>query len=1096
MAQNSGRFQSEGESVRSPASVEHAVFARIGDFWSLTYRGCTFALKATKGMGYIQRLLQNPDQEFHSIDLLSDLGTLSGNEKNNLNASDSLSVGPPGDAGEMLDARAKQEYRRRLQELRQDLEEQREAGDVERAARTEFEIDSLAREIARAVGLGGRDRRAGSVAERARLNVSRAIRASIERISEHHSKLAELLNRTVRTGNFCSYRPDFENPSNWQFSQETSAQTSQKSETGPLLPSRQTSFIGSEEGRTSFVGRERERALLRLYLGRALRGERKVLMLSGAPGVGKTRLATEFRAEASRNGFVTLGGSCYEEAGAAPFGPFVQMLQSAIARSLSDEFVREALSSDAPQVSLLLPHLHRTFTDIPSVPDNPSGQSRLILFNAVMNVLIRLVAHKPLLLLLDDLHWADEGTLSLLAHLARSWPGHPVLIIGTHRSTEWSPVGPFAALLDELTRNQALETILLAGLPELAVGEMIHALSGLEPLEDVVSFIYSETEGNPFFIEELFRHLVESGNLIEANGQLRRQLTSREYGIPQSLLLVIGRRLTRLGEQTREILRIAAVLGRSFTFSLLESASGVNSDSLVTLLEDAERAGLVTSNIEYPEARFHFSHELIRKSVLENLSPQRLQRLHLKVANAIERLYGNDLDERINDLAFHLWQAGMASDPTKTFQALSSAAQRALAQSAYDVAIDNSKKALQRLESVREASTREQLELSLQVVLGSALMATDGYAAPAVESAFARARLLCQRMSQSPHLVPVLFGLFMFYIVRGQYQTAHELGEQLLRLAEQEENPAFLIDAHVLLGGALFYRGQFVEARQHLEYALSLLESHSPRPGGLLYGQDRSVLGLSWVALTLWCLGYSEQAVERSSQAVRLATSLAHPFSQAFALTFSAVLHQLRREWRIVRMRAEEGLTISTEQHFSLFAACDRILLGWASKEQGLREQGIEQTAEGLQGFRATGANLTLPYYLTMVAEAHCEAGRFDEGLRAVSDAEEIMQQTGERFYEGEIHRIKGELLLKSRPGSDLEAEQSFRNAMEAARRQQAKSFELRTAVSIFELWIGRGRKREAVKLLSEIYSWFSEGSETPDLIKATELLSASEAGS
>jgi predicted ATPase len=258
----------------------------------------------------------------------------------------------------------------------------------------------------------------------------------------------------------------------------------------------------------------------------------------------------------------------------------------------------------------------------------------------------------------------------------------------------------------------------------------------------------------------------------------------------------------------------------------------------------------------------------------------------------------------------------------------------------------------------------------------------------------------------------------------------------------------------------------------------------------LQYGQDRSVLALSWLALTLWCLGYPERAVERSARAILVAKSIAHPFSQAFALTFSAVLHQLRRESSLVRLRAEEGLTISTEQQFSLFAACDSMLLGWALKEQGQIEQGIAKTLEGMQSFRATGANLTLPYYFAMLTEAYSDAGRLDEALCSISNAKDIMRNTGEGFYEAEIHRLCGEVLCKSK--RHLEGEVAFRDAMETARRQEAKSFELRTAVSRSELYRERPEGNEATTVVREIYSWFREGFTTPDLAKAVQLLGAS----
>jgi predicted ATPase len=1091
LGSDDARAEGEQDLLEPSRTSERAVFARIGEYWSISFRASTFALRDTTGLGYIQRLLQNPGVEFHSIDLFSGLGEPAEADRAGLGRADSLSVRRLGDAGEMLDAQAKNEYRQRLRELRQDLQEQRDRGDVERATRTESEIEFLTREITRAVGLGGRDRRAGSAAERARLNVSRAIRTSIAKISEQKRELADLLTQTIRTGNFCSYVPEPGQPLDWEFYLLESSPNSETSQSGPLLAIRQTTFVKPEGDRTSFVGRERERSLLRLYLGRALRGERKMIALSGAAGAGKTRLANEVRAEASRNGFITLGGNCYENEGAAPLGPFVQMLDAAIARSSDRDFVRNALGEDADQIVLLLPHLRRTHLDLSAQEATEIEQSRPMLFNAFISVLFRLVARKPLFLFLDDLQWADEATISLLAHLLRSQISTPLLVLVTYRDHEWSFEGPLAAVLDEFARTQLLDTIALEGLPQGSVKEMISALSGKEPPVEVVSFIHSGTEGNPFFIEELYRHLAEHGKLFESNGEFRRQFASEDLTLPKNLKTVIGRRLGRIAQATREVLEVAAVIGRSFTFRALEAATALDADALIERLEDSERLGLLLSTIEYPEALFHFSHELIRQALLEGVSSARLQRLHVAVANAIESVYKNDLDERLNDIAHHLWRAGVCVDPLRTSTALASAAHRALAQSAYDMAVDYSKKALKSLERHTEGSDRNGIELSAQVVLGNALMATNGYAASEVERAFARARLLSQSISQSSHLLPIVFGLFMFYLMRGRYDTAQELGKQLLDLAENEQNCEFLFDAHVLLGGVSFYRGDISPAREHLENAMELLNSDSERPCGSAFAQDRVVLALSWMALTLWMFGYPDQAVVYSEKALRSSVDQAHAFSRAVALTFDAVLHQQRGEPEIVGERARESLAISTEHGFPLFAACDTLLLGWSRKEQGQLADGLLQLQDGLRQFRAShGTNQTLPYYLTLLAEAQCEAGQFEEGFKSIVEAESVMLGTGERMAEAEIYRVRG--LLAGRRGRlhHAEAEQFLLKSIGAAREQKSKGFELRAAISLAELWVGQGRKSEARELLSDLYLWFTEGLQTPHMRRAANLLS------
>jgi len=269
-------------------------------------------------------------------------------------------------------------------------------------------------------------------------------------------------------------------------------------------------------------------------------------------------------------------------------------------------------------------------------------------------------------MLFEDVHWADEGTLSLLNHIARSISKIPVLILGTFRDNEVDSGGPLARTLDELLRIHMLERISLRGLSQSAVSEMISALSGKEPTQQVVNLIYSGTSGNPFFVEELFRHLVERGKLMDASGNFRQDLDLTEIDVPQSLRIVIGRRLARLSEEARKILGPAAVIGRSFTFQLLEASTSIDADSLLDSVEEVEKAGLIYSTLGYPEASFQFSHELIRSAVLSDLSAPRRQRLHLNVVSGIERVHANALEDQAGNLAHHLWQAGCAADPDKT----------------------------------------------------------------------------------------------------------------------------------------------------------------------------------------------------------------------------------------------------------------------------------------------------------------------------------------------------------------------------------------------------------------------------------------------
>jgi class 3 adenylate cyclase/tetratricopeptide (TPR) repeat protein len=445
--------------------------------------------------------------------------------------------------------------------------------------------------------------------------------------------------------------------------------------------------------RTPFVGREAERAELRRCLDQAARGQGALVMIGGEPGVGKTRLAEELAAEARQRDLLTLTGHCYEMEGALPYIPFVEMLE-ATARVVPREALREALGDAAPEVAKLMPELRRLFPDIAAPLELPPEQERRYLFNGVQEFMERAGRVQPLLLVWEDLHWADDSTMLLLQHIAQRLSDMPVLIVGTYRDVELDVARPLARALEELTRQRLAHDVTLKRLPEAGVEAMLRALSGEEPPRPLVKAIYRETEGNPFFVEEVFHHLAAEGKLFDARGRWRSDLSIGELEVPRGVRLVIGRRLERVSEDCRRVLTMAAVIGRGFSFELLEALGEVEADVLLDAVDDAERAHLINSAGAGPEAPFTFAHELIRQTLLSGLSLPRRQRLHLRVAEAMERVYARALDEQAADLAHHLYQAGTAADAQKTAHYLALAGERALGAAAFEDALRHYESAL------------------------------------------------------------------------------------------------------------------------------------------------------------------------------------------------------------------------------------------------------------------------------------------------------------------------------------------------------------------------------------------------------------------
>ncbi|HEX2240025.1 MAG TPA: AAA family ATPase [Actinomycetota bacterium] len=437
-------------------------------------------------------------------------------------------------------------------------------------------------------------------------------------------------------------------------------------------------------GRTPYVGREAEKAELLRLMEKAVAGQGAVVMIGGEPGVGKTRLAEEILAEAAKRGMLGLVGHCYETESAPPYVAFVEILESAARGAARSEALREALGDVAGEIARIVPELRRLFPDIPPPLELPPEQERRYLFNSIAEFLQRAGALRPQLLLLDDLHWADEPTLLLLEHLSERVHELPVLIVGTYRDVELDTARPLANALERLVRRRLAHRISLRRLPQEEVAQMLKALAKTEAPDPLVQALYDETEGNPFFVEEVYKYLSEEGKLFDEKGLWRSELNIDELEVPEGVRLVIGRRLERLSESARRVLAAAAVIGRAFTYDLLRESADIDEDTLLDALDDAERAYLVTSSDASDDDRLLFAHELIRQTLLGSVSAPRRRKLHANVADAMERIYKDSLEENAADIASHLGQAGSAVDPQRTIRYLQLAADRALSVAAFE----------------------------------------------------------------------------------------------------------------------------------------------------------------------------------------------------------------------------------------------------------------------------------------------------------------------------------------------------------------------------------------------------------------------------
>ena len=721
---------------RKTSSPEHAIFRKEGEYWTLGYGDKSFRLKDNKGLGYLAHLLRHPGVEFHVLDLAGGIAR----QQEKYEASPStrglprgaedlekagMHVGSLGDAGEMLDEQAKVAYKRRLSELREELEEAKEVGNVKRAEHAEREIDALTRELSRAVGLGGRSRRAASASERARQSITKTIKSVMERIGQSDARMGDVFSRCIKTGNFCSYRPDPDLQIAWEFA-ATAIEPSERQTSGEPAPAHagrpKASAVMLDVSpfplaeRTAFVGRESEVSAIRAVIDRALSGHGSIVMLGGGPGVGKTRLAMEMSEYASRVGFRCVVGRCYERDEPVPFLPFVEIIEGHLAQAASLEDHRRRISDNAAELAQIAPSIRRVFPDIPQPLELPPAQKRRYLFQSVSEALARCAQTRSYLYILDDLQWADESSLALLIHLASRIAQLPVVIIVTYRDG-YSDTNPaLVRTLEELVR-MGVRPQKLAGLSTVAVAQMLRELSRREAPESLLSLIYEETQGNPFFVEEVYRHLVEDGKVFDTAGQFRTDIKIDEFDVPENVRLVINRRLERLDENEKRVLAAAAVIGRSFSFQLLTAISQIDVDELFTVIEKAQQMGIIIPSSEGPERPFTFTHELVRQTLLAGISAPRRARMHASVADAIELVYPDAVNERAGEIADHLIKAGSFADERKLVRSLTLAGNNSLEAAAFEDAYSSFRTALSHQAAI---SAKERAELLARLGMAEA----------------------------------------------------------------------------------------------------------------------------------------------------------------------------------------------------------------------------------------------------------------------------------------------------------------------------------------------------------------------------------------
>jgi tetratricopeptide (TPR) repeat protein len=708
------------------------------------------------------------------------------------------------------------------------------------------------------------------------------------------------------------------------------------------------------------------------------------------------------------------------------------------------------------------------------VPAGPLSESwqRQRFFEALARAI--LIDEQPLLLLFDDLHWCNQETVRWLHYLLHFAPQSRLLIVGTLRSEEVNHAHPLSALQLDLHRSDQWTEVALAPLNQAEVTALASQLSGVELTGAEADQLYQVTEGNPLFVVETVRAggwRAEASESIVFDGHETALGTLQR--VPPKVYAVIRARLDQLSPQARELGTIAATIGRAFTLDLLAVASNRDEGSLVQSLDELWQRRIVR---EQGANRYDFSHDCIREVAYAAVSRAHRRLLHQWVAQAFETIYANRLHEVSGQLADHWAQAGQLDKAVSYYQ---QAAETARQIHANTVAIAHYRRALVLLKQLPAAIENSQRELALLLGLGPALRDIKGYAIPELASIYTQARQLSQQLGDGPEILPVLHGLTEFYRVRAEYANALVVGEQMVALAQQLEATHYLVIAYFQLGVTWFTRGILTTARAYLEQSLTFSTAERSYPR--VYTR---------FAHLLWMLGYPEQALTLGKAMLRLTREQLQPSDIVDLFGEVLELRLLCGELAGAGEDAEMMLTLIRQYDLDQPLSWATYLRGWSLALQG-RSEGVEQMEQGLNKYLAMGGLTRRTRFLSWLAEMSMHVGRPERAAVYLNEADHLMQRSGERFWEAELYRLKGELLLLQQDNPQLAAETCFRHALETAHQQQAGSLALRAAISLSRLWQKQGRRVAAYTVLAEVYGRFTEGFATRDLQTARQLLDA-----
>lgn len=838
---------------------------------------------------------------------------------------------------------------------------------------------------------------------------------------------------------------------------------------------------------TPFIGRARELQALEEHWSATRLGGVRTALVSGDAGIGKSRLVREFRRSVLTRGNLAIECRCTPDHTNSAFHPVIDFLRRLLRIQDSDDVEAKLDKIDASLLpasdvvgaaSLVAGLLSIPFELRYPKLQLPAEKQRQLTLNALTSWIKRETERAPICLIVEDIHWIDPSSKEFLNRLVSEAGRLPLLVIVTLRSEaahQWNP-------------GFSIHEIELRGLsPESARAMVIGACGDSKLPGEIVRLLAARADGVPLFIEESTKMAVELGVGVEG----KDAASILRSAVPATIQDLLMARLDRL-ESAKTVAQLGGTIGREFSFALLEAvlaheSSPVRIDDLAARLGTLVNSGLLIEKGEPPNTSYFFKHALVRDAAYQSLWERDRKRLHRAIATVIAEKF-SDLEESQPELlAYHFTEAGIEPEAIAYWEL---AARRAASRSAHYEAISHLKNGLELIARLPDSSDRDRSELRFQLLLAGRLIATEGYGAERVERVYTRASDLCREVGDESDLLKAQLGLEGYHFMRANFEKAHAIADQVASKLTEAPDVTRRLQSKWAVANVLFHQGELVSAVERMDACLAEYDSTQHHPDAV---QDVGVMCLCYSSWGKWELGYPDQALQRAERVVVLSTELDHRFSMGEAHGFRAVVHHFRGENEAARMDAERAIRICEDHGFAVWLAHAKLMHGRLIAELGDPAAGVEEMHEAYDMWSATGAVVTTPFYLAMQAEGLALAGRPDEGLVLLEKAIEIVSKYGERYYEAEIRRLFGELILQSaamrRKDQDDEAERWFLSGLEFGEAAKLYSLKLRCAISLSRLWSSRGRSKDATQLLKPAYDWFNEGADTRDLVSARTLL-------